>query len=409
MPPTRIPHWLDERSGRESVWYVKRLSGNDTLANGSHQAGPYIPREFLLESMPGLNWPNTLNPRIRLDVSVDSHADRRRASAIWYNNRLHGGTRNEIRLTGFGGSGSALLDPCNTGALSIFAFSEGKTDAVSVCNVWICRTEAEEDIVEERVGPVDPGRGVIWPPDYPHFPSTLLHEHGSSADCRLKPDEIPAGWLSRFPTGADIVAKSTEMRPELSLDPDRRLLRRRECEFAIFRSIEESRELPAIRKGFATMDRFLARAQTVLQRRKSRSGRSLELHAHAIFREEGLCEDRHFSHQKESESGRRPDFLFPSVNAYRDSSFPDDKLRMLAVKTTCRDRWRQILQEADRVKIKHLLTLQEGISEGQFREMKHAGVRLVVPRPLIRKFPGTVRPELRTLERFIAGVRRIAT
>ena len=212
----------------------------------------------------------------------------------------------------------------------------------------------------------------------------------------------------KFPSGADIVAKAVEMRPESTEEPDKRLLRRRECEFAIFRSIEEFREFPAVERGFSTMEEFLACAQTVLQRRKSRSGRSLELHTRAIFAEEGFCEGRHFSHQQESEPGRRPDFLFPSVDAYRDGSFPGSRLRMLAVKTTCRDRWRQVLREADRIETKHLLTLQEGISEGQFREMRNAGVQLVVPRPSIHKFPVSVRSGLRTLGEFIADMRRVA-
>jgi hypothetical protein len=30
---------------------------------------------------------------------------------------------------------------------------------------------------------------------------------------------------------------------------------------------------------------------------------------------------------------------------------------MLGVKTTCSDRWRQVLAEADRIQLKHLLTL----------------------------------------------------
>lgn len=78
---------------------------------------------------------------------------------------------------------------------------------------------------------------------------------------------------------------------------------------------------------------------------------------------------------------------------------------MLAVKTTCRDRWRQILNEADRIPAKHLLTLQEGVSEGQFREMTGAGVQLVVPAKLIDAFPKSVRPHLQTLESFIGDVR----
>lgn len=48
-----------------------------------------------------------------------------------------------------------------------------------------------------------------------------------------------------------------------------RLMRRRECEFQIFRSVEEAVELPVITAGFTSIDDFIARAQTILQRRKS--------------------------------------------------------------------------------------------------------------------------------------------
>lgn len=76
--------------------------------------------------------------------------------------------------------------------------------------------------------------------------------------------------------------------------------------------------------------------------------------------------------------------------------------------TARHDRWRQVLNEADRIPVKHLLTLQEGVSEGQFREMTEAGVRLVVPAPLFGKLPETVPPHLQTLESFIGDVRLIA-
>jgi len=80
---------------------------------------------------------------------------------------------------------------------------------------------------------------------------------------------------------------------------------------------------------------------------------------------------------------------------------------MLAAKTTCKDRWRQILNEADRIPVKHLLTLQEGISVNQFREMTEAKVRLVVPIPLMDCYPEKVRPRLLSLESFIADIRRL--
>jgi hypothetical protein len=171
--------------------------------------------------------------------------------------------------------------------------------------------------------------------------------------------------------------------------------------------VEEAIEMPMIHAGFQTIDDFLARAQTILQRRKARSGRSLELHTREILIEERLREGTDFAQGRESDPGRRPDFLFPSEAAYKDPVFPANRLRMLAVKTTCRDRWRQVLNEADRIGTKHLLTLQEGVSEGQFREMTEAHVQLVVPAPLFEKFPQSVQPHLLTLESFIADVRLV--
>ena len=153
------------------------------------------------------------------------------------------------------------------------------------------------------------------------------------------------------------------------------------------------------------MKEFIDRAQTVLQRRKSRSGRSLELHIREIFLEDGLSEGKEFSCQAESESGKRPDFIFPSSSAYQNSFFSENRLRMLVDKTTCKDRWRQILNEADQIRIKHLLTLQEGVSENQFREMTGSGVSLVVPEGLQNAYPGSVRPHLVTLESFIGDIR----
>lgn len=78
---------------------------------------------------------------------------------------------------------------------------------------------------------------------------------------------------------------------------------------------------------------------------------------------------------------------------------------MLAAKTTCKDRWRQILNEADRIPVKHLATLQEGVSRNQYDEMKKAGVRMIVPAPLHKRYPKEIRPELLTVDQFISMVK----
>jgi hypothetical protein len=80
---------------------------------------------------------------------------------------------------------------------------------------------------------------------------------------------------------------------------------------------------------------------------------------------------------------------------------------MLGVKTTCKDRWRQILNEADRIDTKHLITLQEGVSIDQFKEMQSANVRLVVPTPLHRSYPEKIRHELISLADFISETKSI--
>lgn len=307
MPIGDIVEWLDEHSGPGFTWYIKRLSGNDTLANESHQAGPYIPREILFGLFPELAQQKIKNPDVRFDLYLDSHADHRRVRAIWYNNKFHGNPkngRNETRITGFGGSASALLDPESTGAITIFAFKLPTSSEPAICHAWVCRHDTEEDIVEDRVGSVEPGNGLVWPSK-----QGSLFVPKARTSCWLENHEIPSSWLARFPSSREIIRKAVELRPGESLDPDRRLLRRRECEYEIFRSVEQAVELPLIESGFRSIDDFISRAQTILQRRKARSGLSLELHAREIFIEERLIEGTDFSHQPESEPGKRPDFF----------------------------------------------------------------------------------------------------
>ena len=401
---TRFSHWLTEFARPDRVWYAKRLSGNDTLANGTHQAGPYVPRDFLNSRLPSLNRPEVLNPDVWFELFIDSHSEHQTVRAVWYNNSLHGGTRNESRLTNFGGISSPLLDPENTGALVIFAFRRVEKVDAPDCRVWICRDEKEEESAEDLIGAVEPAQTVIWSPER----GRMSEFARGPITCWLEASEIPPGWIKSFPSGKEILKKAVELSPaHRKLEPDARLLARRDCEYQVFQSIEEAIELPGIREGFENVDQFVARAQSVLQRRKVRSGRSLELHVRQIFQEEDLAEGRHFSHGVDSEPGSKPDFLFPSQASYRDPGFPESKLRMLAVKTTCKDRWRQVLREADRIRTKHLLTLQEGVSANQYRQMAESGVRLVVPEGHIKKFRREIRAELTTLSSFIQDVRSL--
>ena len=399
MAPPNLAEWIATNQLEAGYWYVKRLSGNDTQANGAHQAGPYISNNTAFEIFPALQSPNDKNPRLDVPVISSSHDHSTTANIIWYNNRLHGGTRNEVRITRLGGQQSPLLDPENTGAIALLLFAQDGTH-VEV-RYWVCRDEPEENIVESVFGPIEPG--------VPRFSATSTarvprsESPTSSDDCWLTAEQMPEAWMNTFPTPREVLDKAISLNGYRRASVDDRLMKRRTCEFQVYRSVEYAVEMRTISDGFKSIETFLEKAQTILQRRKARSGRSLELQVERILTEQ----DIKFKLQANTEAGNRPDFLFPSQDAYDDSSHPSERLRMLAVKTTVKERWRQILEEAKRIPIKHLLTLQEGVSENQFNQMQEAGVRLVVPQPLHSKYPKSVRLRLMTLEHMLEDVQSL--
>lgn len=77
---------------------AKILSANDTGETGGHQAGILVPKEpEILGFFPALD-PKAYNPRCHLQF-IDDAGTFWEFAFIYYNNALHGGTRNEYRLT----------------------------------------------------------------------------------------------------------------------------------------------------------------------------------------------------------------------------------------------------------------------------------------------------------------------
>lgn len=180
-------------------------------------------------------------------------------------------------------------------------------------------------------------------------------------------------------------------------NPDSEILKWISAEFQLFKIIENDRYTDKIQTPFKTVEELVITANTILNRRKSRAGKSLEHHLSEIFNNSELL----YSSQEITEGNKKPDFLFPTGESYRNPKFDANKLIMLASKTTCKDRWRQILNEADRIKTKHLFTLQQGISSNQLEEMYKHNVCLVVPKPYLESFPKQFRSRILTLENFI--------
>lgn len=292
-----------------------------------------------------------------------------------------------------------------TGAIWVMALYKPASGDPSGARAWFCANPEQEDVVQERTGPIEPGVGLLHAASGNALAAlSLALATPSFADpCVLTAAQIPDKWKTDFPSGEEIIHSTLQRMAAGASLPDERLIMRRECEYKLFLSVEFLLILPRISKGFASIDAFIDCANSVTNRRKSRSGKSLELHLKTIFSEEHLA----FAHGVKSEGEKRPDFLFPSAAAYRDPSWPVTKLRMLGAKTTCKDRWRQILNEAVRVRSKHLVTLQEGVSVNQFKEMEHERITLVVPKSLHQSYPKSVRPKLVTLEHFIKETKLI--
>ena len=58
-----------------------------------------------------------------------------------------------------------------------------------------------------------------------------------------------------------------------------------------------------------------------------------------------------FARGAETENRNKPDFLFPRATQYRSTTFPSERLTMLGAKSSCKDRWRQVLSEAQEFRI----------------------------------------------------------
>ena len=379
--------WFDYVSGPEWLWFAKRLSANDTGATGSHQVGLYLPQDLALRVAPELS-AEMLNPRRALRFYLVSHEQRHNSNLIYYNNRhiTPRGTRDEFRLTGFGGRSSAMQDPANTGAIVVIAFREGTPDTTA----WLAATVEEEEAIEANLGPVEPGIQVLR---ITGINGVLSLFAPAPADCRPGISTLPDAWSKDFPAGKELTAEAVARRPCVGDPPDRRLVIRYQCEYGLYQVVESALTMPRIKAGFRSVDEFITLAQEVANRRRSRAGRSLELHLATIFDEVEIA----YESNKTTEGKRRPDFLFPDQATYLSGA----PTRMLGVKTTVKDRWRQVLDEAARIPEKHLFTLSEGVSEDQFSQMESAKLRLVVPESNVRMFPKSVRPKLLTLSGFI--------
>ena len=370
----------------KAAW-CRFITGNDTGATGSHQAGFYIPKcaSALLFDKPGQK--GEFKEKV---VKVKWQDDFTTESCMKYYGKK---TRNEYRITRFGRDFPFLQDD-NVGDLLILAkfTEEDYAGYVLSSDDDIDEFFATFNLAPDQTNQLIDVAGIVKPNVKI---AQLLQEFAARFNSFPETRTMAAGardCYNRAYNVADAVLKNK---------PDDILLNWVDTEYRLFRFIEEKVYADIMTKPFSSIDAFVQMANEVLNRRKSRAGKSLEHHLADIFTKNELV----FEEQAVTEDNKKPDFLFPNAECYHNLQFPADDLIVLGAKTTCKDRWRQVLTEADRVDIKFLFTLQQGISKNQLKEMRDSRLTLVVPHKYIDSFPKEYQSDISDLNSFIGMVR----
>ena len=370
----------------QAAW-CRYITANDTGTTGAHQYGFYVPKfaSGLLFDEPGQKGENK-DKFVHITWQDNFTTESR---FIYYGR----GTRNEYRITRFG-QRFPFFEDDNVGDLLIIAkftdedykgyvlsSDEDIDEFFAAFNLAPGQTKQLIDVA----GPVAPDMQIEslmqdFTRQFTSFPDTRLMAEGAR-NCYNKAYGVDAVSIQDF--------------------PDRILLNWVDTEYRLFKLMEEKIYADVISQPIGSIDAFVSMANEVLNRRKSRAGKSLEHHLACIFTQNHLV----FEEQAVTENNKKPDFLFPNAECYHNIQFPADDLIVLGAKTTCKDRWRQVLTEADRVDVKYLFTLQQGISKNQLKEMHDSRLTLVVPNQFIKDFPKEYQQEINNLSGFIRMVK----
>jgi len=213
-------------------------------------------------------------------------------------------------------------------------------------------------------------------------------------------DKILEKFGGAFPTTREFSAFSRSTLADVNPQDgqDAALMAWIEREEVLFRTLEKYLIGKRLSQGFdGDVDGFISFSLSVQNRRKSRAGLALENHLEILFQEGGI----RYTRTPKTENKSKPDFIFPGIEEYRDSEYNPHALTMLGVKSSCKDRWRQVLSEADRVKRKHLLTLEAAISKNQTDEMRAKNLQLVLPEELHNSYSNEQQMWLLSVSQFM--------
>lgn len=366
---------------------LKFISANDVGLTKSHQAGYYLPKPAWKLFSPH---PPEKGVNSEHDVIVTWQDGRETKSKVkWYGQ----GTRSEYRLTRFGYDFPYRTFD-NLGDLLVII-----PKSVEEFLAYVLDTDEDIEEIQERLGIEIIRSWAVY--------GREVTEPVSEDKCLNRHFRKFAETVDQFPE-VKVFSEATQqaildcVKGFSSSSVDEQLLRLIREEYNLFRMVERKIFQPEVQRLFASIDDFIQTALSILQARRSRAGRSLENHVEYLLNNAAIPFE-----MRPIVDGTRPDIIIPSKAAYDDPNFPVEKLFMIGVKTTCKDRWRQVTREAPRIERKHILTLQPGISSTQLQEMRLSKVELVVPKPLHKEFPVPSPINIFSINQFIEQLKLI--
>lgn len=353
--------------GNNSQALFKFISANDLGITGSHQCGFYLPINVWKMYTPypprkGVNFKNFVLVKWQNGLTTDS-------CITWYGK----GTRREYRLTRFGRN-FPWLSHEKCGDLLILIFK-----SIQEINAYVLSQDEEIEYILDFFGiEIFKTWGI--------YNKGVIDDQKDEKFCIKNDFKIFVNKTGIFPSSMEISNFTWEtLRKCISdfdqISYDERIMTLLEEEYILFKMIEEKMHMSDIVRKFKSIDEFLKIANSILQRRKARAGRSVENQFEMILKESKIV------HVMRPHIEGEPDVVIPSVDAYNDKNYPLEKLFIIGIKRTCKDRWRQVLNEATRVPKKYIFTIQPSISKKQLDTMKRANVTLIVPSYFHKNYP----------------------
>ncbi len=188
-----------------------------------------------------------------------------------------------------------------------------------------------------------------------------------------------------MPSTQEMAATARRIVTDLGINPldsDEFIWAALDAETELFMAIESEigdRKLQeAVKEGRYDFHKVMQICTSFSQRRRSRRGQSLENHFRFLLEQLGIPH----GYQCTTERGRKPDFVFPSCEHYRNPDFPANRLRMVGCKTLVRERYTQWLGEALRVRVKYALCVDPGLSDQVVLRYRNR-LRFFMPRKLL--------------------------